>query len=478
MKEKPGQSRSWEQKTLPPSLEEAIGPDWAAEEIGFVDFGDSRLSRRCAMLLEDFFAQPMSSIPQACEAINKTKAAYEFFDNSSVEWQKTLLGHRKKTQQRMAEHSTILAVQDTTSLNFSTHPATGGIGPINRKKDLGLMLHNTLAFTTDGVALGLVEVQCWARDPLEFGKKKTRQQRSIQDKESQKWLGSLQVCQQLQEHLSPTRLVSIGDREADIYGLFQLAAETPQGPHLLIRAMHNRKLSASELKLWDWMKGQPVADLYTLTIPRKGKQAPRPASLQVRYAPVRLQPPRSGKAGGPPMALWAIGAQELNPPPRAKPVSWMLLTTLPVTTVAQALEKIHWYTIRWQIELFHKILKSGCQAEKRQLEQKERLQRCLILDMIVAWRIQLLIKLGREVPDLPASVAFEMAEWQALYCFIHKTTQLPEQEPTLNEAIRWVAKLGGFLGRKQDGHPGSLTLWRGLHRLHDIVEAWKIFRPP
>lgn len=154
----------------------------------------------------------------------------------------------------------------------------------------------------------------------------------------------------------------------------------------------------------------------------------------------------------------------------------MLLTTLPVTCFAEACEKLDWYAIRWNIEVFHKILKSGCQSEARQLKEFDRLQRCLALDLLVAWRLQLLLQLGRQLPDLPASAVFSKEEWQALYCFIHKTSHPPTLEPTLQETMRMVGKLGGFLGRKRDGQPGVTTLWRGLQRLSDITLAWVLFR--
>jgi hypothetical protein len=157
-----------------------------------------------------------------------------------------------------------------------------------------------------------------------------------------------------------------------------------------------------------------------------------------------------------------------------EPICWLLLTTLPVTTLEEAIEKIKWYMIRWQIELFHKVLKSGCRVEDRQRNSVEKLTRSLMVDAVVAWRTLLLTKLGREVPDLPCTVVFDEYEWKVLYYCVNKTHDLPVKEPTLQEAIRMVARLGGFLGRKADGQPGSATIWKGMTRLYDILETWRI----
>ncbi len=445
-----------------------------------MDFADRRLAERSVTLLNDFYAQPMASLPQACGTVSKTKAAYEYFDNFSVEFPALLSSHAQATLQRLPDHAVILAVQDTTSLNHSSHPATEGLGPIgtNKDKTVGLLVHSTLLFTPEAVPLGLLDVQVWARNPQEFGKKKTRAQRPIEHKESYKWLSSFQACQKAQAQLPQTMLVSIADRESDIYELFELALSQPDNPHLLIRAEQNRPLQEEAGYLWDFMARQPVAATLEAHVPPKNKRPQRDATLEVRFAPVPIKPPARLGSSHPTLKLWAVWAQEVAPPPGAGPISWMLLTTLPVETVEQALEKLRWYALRWQIELFHKVLKSGCRAEDRQLKTEERLQRCLFFDLLVAWRILLLTKLGREVPHLPASTVFEPEEWQVLYCFIHKTTQLPQQEPSLREAIRMVAQLGGFLGRKADKQPGSITLWRGLQRLQDLVAGYKLRQAP
>lgn len=461
-------------------MQSTLGAVWAQHELQAVDFADQRLAERSVTLLNDFYVQPLASVPQACGTVSKSKAAYEYFDNFSVEFQALMSSHAQATLQRLQDYPVVLAVQDTTSLNHSTHSATEGLGPIgsNKDKTTGMLVHSTLVFTPEAVPLGLLDVQVWARLKEEFGKKKTRAQRPIEQKESYKWLRSFQACQKAQAQLPQTMLVNIGDRESDIYELFELALSQPHHPHLLIRAEQNRQVEDEASHLWDLMARQPVGATIEAHVPPKNKRPERDATLEVRFAPVPIKPPARLGSSHPTLKLWAVWAEEVAPPPGAEPISWMLLTSLPVLTVEQALEKLQWYAIRWQIELFHKVLKSGCRAEDRQLKTEERLERCLFFDLLVAWRILLLTKLGREVPHLPASTVFEPEEWQVLYCFIHKTTQLPEPEPSLREAIRMVAQLGGFLGRKGDKEPGSITLWRGLQRLHDLVAGYKLRQAP
>jgi hypothetical protein len=151
----------------------------------------------------------------------------------------------------------------------------------------------------------------------------------------------------------------------------------------------------------------------------------------------------------------------------------MLLTTCEVTSTAGAIEKINWYRLRWGIEVYHRTLKSGCKIEQRQLGTADRIETCLAIDLVVAWRIFHLAKLGREVPDVPCTVFFEEFEWKALHTHITKTPVPPTDPPSLRQALHMVARLGGFLGRRGDGEPGTTTLWRGLQHLDGIAAMWK-----
>jgi hypothetical protein len=454
---------------------QAVVQDWPEEELGHARLGDKRLTRRLVNLLRDFYAQPQSSIPQACQNLTKTKAAYRFMENPKMTLDKILQAHYESTLERLKGEKIVLAVQDTTSLDYSTHPETEDLGIIGlgKQKDIiGLLLHDTMAYSPEGVPLGLVDVQCWARQDI--GKSKLRSKLPIEQKESYKWLKSFQKSAETQKRCPGTTLVSIGDREADIYELFELAQKKPVdgGPELLVRARHDRILVEGQEHLWENISRQPVSGIQEVKIPRRGKNRSRIATLEVRFAQVCLKPPR-GKPRRE-LTIWAILAREINPPEENVPIEWLLLTTLEVSTFEQAVEKLGWYTIRWNIEVYHRTLKSGCKIEERQLCTADRLETCLAIDMIVAWRIAYLTKLGRDTPNVPCTVYFEEDEWKALVAYITHNPVPPETPPTLHEAIRMVATLGGFLGRKGDGEPGTKSLWMGLIHLDDITEMWEI----
>jgi hypothetical protein len=457
------------------TVERSHSTDWADEEWGHAALGDTRLVQRLVSLGRDRYAHPQANIPQTCGSRSKTKAAYRFFDHERVTLQNLLAPHIESTTKRVAKEKVVLAIQDSTSLNYGTHPATEGLGPINNIPTgvVGLMLHGTLAVNTDGTPLGLLSAQCWARDPKDFGKKARRHQLPIEEKESNKWLISFKAATATAKASPDTTVVSVGDREADIYELFVLADQTPNAPLLLVRAQHDRKLLAEQSRLSEHMNKCPEAGIQEITVPRKGSRPARIAQLSIRYSKVELAPP-TGKEKQAPLSIWAILAEEKKSPEGIEPLRWLLLTTAPTDSFKDACKHLSWYTQRWTIEVFHKTLKSGCRIENRQLGSANRLEACLAIDLVVAWRIHYLTKLGRETPDVPCSIYFEEAEWKALATFVTKKPITDDNQPTLREAIRMVATLGGFLGRKGDGEPGTQTLWLGLQRLDDITEMWKV----
>jgi hypothetical protein len=449
--------------------------DWAEEEFGRFDAGDRRLGERLGVLARDFFARPTATLPEACQGSEaKVKAAYRFCKNPEVDMQTVLTPHVEATVDRIRDHPVVLAVQDTSDLNYTHHPGTEDLGPLQSIDDLtvGLKLHDTMVFTPEGMPLGLLDVQCWARDGSEGAKPKNR---PIEDKESAKWLHSYRRVAEVQRLVPETMLVSMGDREADIYELFQEALADPKGPQLLVRSERSRQRQVeAEGLLWPYMARKRVAGFVDIVIPRKGSRPARNARLAVRFGAVRLQPPK-GKPGEP-LSVWAVYAHEVDYDPQeiSEPLKWMLLTTVPTTTFDEAWERLRWYAKRWGIEVFHRVLKSGCRIEDRQLRKAERLTTCLAIDMVVAWRIHWLTYLGRETPDIACDVFLAEEEWKAL-CAVNSRAAPPDQPPTAYEAIRMIAKLGGFLGRKSDGFPGPTTLWRGLERLADIVTGWRTY---
>lgn len=451
--------------------------DWAEQEFGAVELPDARLRQRLLTLARDFYARPTANVPQACGSRARTKAAYRFFDHAKIDMKTLLAPHYEATTERLAREPLVLAVQDTTSLNYTAHGATQGLGPIGTTAHgaQGLELHCTLALNPQGTPLGFIDVQCWARDAEDVGKTARRKSTPIEAKESMKWLSSYKAATDVAARLPASRVVSVGDRESDIYELFELAARTEHGPGLLVRARHDRKVLAEQKLLWPALQAQPLAATQVLKLPRQGNRAARTATLEIRWQALNLCPPKTRAKDGVPLAVWAVLAQERDAPPGATPLEWMLLTTVAVGSAEDALERLHWYSQRWGIEVLHRTLKSGCRIEDRQLGNAQRLEACLAIDLVVAWRIFYLTKLGREVPQAPCTVYFEELQWQSLMIFTDRNPIPPREPPTLREAIRRVAGLGGFLGRKSDKEPGTEVLWRGLQRLDDITQACTYF---
>jgi len=450
-------------------------PGWVRRELGGAKLGDRRLEERLLQLGSAFFARPQANIPQACGSPAAAKAAYRFFDHDQVTMDALLEPHHQATIDRMRRHSVVLVAQDTSSLNYTMHPEMQGIGPISNrvKGPQGLMVHSALAFCPDGLPLGLLDIECWARDPREFGKKKLRHSKPIEAKESFKWIRALTPIGSAAGQCPSSRVVTLADRESDIFE-YLLEART-RGLDVVVRAKENRALDQEVQRLWPHMHLRPKAGTIELQVPRHGKQPARTAEMSVHCGEVTLAPPQD-KRHLAPIRMWVVFTREELPPKEVKePLEWMLLTTVPVSGLVDAIERVQWYARRWGIEVFHRILKSGCQIEDRQLGTADRLEACLAIDAVVAWRIHYLTWLGRATPDLPCTVAFEDDQWKAVIVF--KTRKPPpEQPPSLRQMIRSIAQLGGFLARKSDGEPGTQTLWRGLQRMDDITAAFRSFR--
>ena len=449
--------------------------DWAEEEFGKAQLQDERRVKRLLTIARDFWAHPEANIPQASGSRAKTKAAYRFFENKEHTMEKILAPHYKSVIERASREKVVLAVQDTTELNYSTHPATQDLGLIGTHKDgaVGLIVHDTMCFNEEGTPLGLVDVQVWARDPADFGKRELRKELGIEQKESNKWLKSFKAVTEAQRQCRDTTFISVGDREADIYELFVLAQDNPQGPKLLIRSRQDRLMVDGQVHLWEYVASQPISGIREVRVPRKNNKPGRDAKLGVRFAQVTLTAPKA-KSHLKDLEVWAVLAEEIECPEVETPLRWMLLTTLTVETFEQADKAITLYCKRWGIEIYHKTLKSGCKIEQRQLGSADRIEACLGIDMVIAWRVYHLVKLGREIPDMPCTVFFEDSEWKALVAYKTKNPIPPAEPPKLREAMHIVASLGGFLGRKSDGEPGTQTLWLGIQRLDDITAMWKI----
>jgi hypothetical protein len=449
---------------------------WAEEEFGEADLGDKRLNARLVQLAEILGEKPQFSLPDASGEPATLKAAYRFFDNEQVTPEGILHAHIAASYRRMASLKLVLAVQDTTYLDWTAHPDTEGLGPLASATRQGLLAHSTVGFSEERVPLGVLAQQVWARDAETFAHLKDHKQRAIEDKESYKWLKSLAAVEAAHQACPDTQFVSVGDREADIYDLFM--TERSPGVDLLVRAAENRRVESEERYLWAAVEASPVVASAEVKVPPRNGQTGRTAQLAIRWREITLRPPRKrAKEKLARVRVWAVWAVETDPPPNLPAVEWLLLTTVSVQTTQDALQRLAWYACRWGIEVWHKVLKSGCRIEARQLETADRLKRCLTLYAVIAWRILYATMLSRSVPEASCLTLLTETEWQALYCAIHHTTILPPTPPTLHQAVRWIAQLGGFQNRKRDGHPGVTVMWKGFQHLSDLTYMYLVFRP-
>ncbi|MFM9025457.1 MAG: IS4 family transposase [Planctomycetaceae bacterium] len=453
--------------------------NWIEAELGGAELGDARLTARLLEMTGRFYDKPTANIPQACGSAAEAKAAYRFLDNEAVQWEAILKPHFQATEQRVGEERLVLVPQDTTALNYSTHTATTGLGKIGHSSEsvVGLMLHDTIALSAQGTPLGLLDARIWARP--EKSTRHERHERPIAEKESDKWLQSYRAVSAVQDRCRKTRLVVMADRESDIHDLFVERGRHSHAADLLIRADRgrNRRVADGDEPhelLWSSVGAAAVVGVRELLVPPGENRVPRLAMLEVRSRAVTLVPPQR-KPDLPPVEVHAVLARETAPPEGAEPIEWMLLSTVPVDSKADAFERLDWYARRWAIEVYHRILKSGCRVEQRQLATSARLSNCLAIDMVVAWRIHHLTMLGQETPDVACTVSFTDSEWKALTTFVSRKKDPPPQPPSLTEAVRLLGKLGGHLGRKGDGEPGSEVLWRGMARLTDIEYAYSIY---
>jgi len=467
---------------------------WAAEELGQADLGDKRLNDRLIALCDRFSESPESPINQACEDWAETKAAYRFFKNQGVKQGDILKAHRQMTAERAKPYKTILAIQDTSYFVYTSHVGTKGLGPMSLKKGKhvkkifsnGLIMHACLGVTTEGLPLGLLDQRVFVRKLLSAKRRRLADVTPLEKKESYRWLESLSNTQAI---MGDTQVVTVCDREADMYGLFELS-ERLKSP-VLVRANVDRAINKKSryaeqgvVRLWDFMRNRPAAGTITIEIPQRKATAhvkarnARTAILTVKFGAFAFNPPRNNikhrKSHLPDLPMYAVYAYEAEPPEKEEPVEWMLLTNLQVSNFQEACEKVRWYCLRWRIEMYFKVLKSGFKVEDCRLATADRLIRYLAIMSIVAWRLFMITLIARTEPDTPCTEFLSDPEWKVLYRSVNKGKALPKNVPAIGDVTIWIARLGGFLARKSDGMPGTIALWRGWKRLTDLTDGWNL----
>lgn len=463
--------------------------NWVDNEFQHTNLCDKRLDTRLLLIAKRLAAQFGKNVASSFSTWKDIKAAYRFFSNTKVTIKDLLFSHVTETLNRVRTHSRVLFIQDTTYINYKNRPETEGLDITNGNKKFaedttGLMLHNTLALSTEGVPLGLINQSYIDRKQLHEGSYEEKRRRrhlnsNVSEKESLRWITGVSESQALD--LGDTEVIHIADRESDFYEFFRDTSAI--GAHVLIRAAKNRSINKEnrrakpEAHLFDYMKAKQAQGKMTLNIQVNGQDKYRPATLSIIYSPISMPPPpnktRNKDGDLPLLDLFAVMAIERNPPKGYEALCWVLLTDLVISSLEDATEKINWYALRWNIELFHKVLKSGCAVEQAQLRHAERLKKYITVKSIIAWRLFWLSRYYKHNEQASCLAVLTEVEWKILYRKTQKTKYLPVVPPTIGEAFIWIAKLGGYIGRRTDPPPGMISLWRGWQRLMDIVEDYQ-----
>lgn len=479
---------------------------WAIEEMKEANLNDKRLNERLARVLSLLGGHPTASIPAACGGHAEMTGAYRLFNNEKVGFDNILQPHIENTRRRVADQPTVLLVQDTTEIDL-TRPEQQvvGAGRLDGGARRGVFLHPLHAFTPDGTPLGTLQATVWTRDeppPSAAERSALRKHTPLEEKESVRWVDMLRHARQEAQRASETQFVCLADSEADIYELFAEAEEEPRAVDWIVRACQNRALqqpdekspenaesdAAETNRVREQVLKQKVLFTHTINVrgrtakvgcEERGRRQPRrsrSAELEVRAARVTLRPPWRYGRKLPVVTVNVVLVREINPPADDVPVEWILLTSLPIDEVEQVRQVIQYYCVRWMIEIFFRTLKTGCRVEKRQFEQLDRFLPCLAVYLIVTWRTLYVCRLGRAFPDISCEVIFEPEEWKSVYHVVRRQPP-PDEPPTLQQMVRMVAQLGGYVNRKRTDEPGPQTVWLGLQRAHDIALCWNTFGP-
>jgi hypothetical protein len=463
---------------------------WASNEFGTAELGDRRLTQRLVSIAQTKGEMPGASFLETVQGQPAAVAGYYRFierpDDTQVDMSNILAPHRQRTLRRMQSLSEVLCIHDTTALNFSTRPACQGLGVIGKNQTAtessGLRLHSSFVVDAqDGVPLGLLHWQCDAPELKPERHGKDERLIPVEEKDTYRWIEALTATIDCARNLTATHVIHVMDREADFFDLFHHWSIS-RGDDLIVRAKHNRQ-SPQGLKSFDAVAR--LAPFGTLEVdvprksarPKKGKQAAQPhrakrrATLTLRWMQMTIQPPPYGPSQAhPPVAVWLLHAREETlPTDGAKPLEWLLLTTMPIQTLDDAAKILSYYAKRWRIEDWHRILKTCCRVEEPAHQDAECLKRLLAINMVIAWRIHLMTLLGREVPNLKAETLFSDLEIRVMRLYANKK-RLPI--PTnLGEAVRLVARLGGYLNRGHGPPPGAEVLWRGTIYLTALCDG-------
>lgn len=500
--------------------------EWSQNQLRSLDLGNTRRYDRFCTLLTQMISNPQGSLPAQCCSRAAIKAAYRAISYPKVKASDLMASHAVATlahlQAQPPGDGVILNVQDTTTLNFTTHlalPGQGSIGKNSKSGVTGFHAHGTLLLGASGYVYGMLDSEFYARDDAAMEARRQagagkRNREKAEDKESARWLRSLRRSAELAATRAPDTLtINVADREADMYELWLLADElrvtTPQ-LHLLVRSQHNRKLHEADGCLHETLASLPAQAEWEIELPAAKGLGSQIRKVQCVWQQVTLDVPahqRKYQKHTQCQKLWAIEVREPNPPEGAEALHWIILSTWPIADGKSAREALGWYVQRWQIEVLHRTWKTGCKVEDRRVQDPKTMQRLMMLDLMVAVQLLSLVKAARLTPEAPACNLLGAAQNECLAAIAasrvpaqkplgesqSKTAQatvspginslssdqaphasLSEKAPimSIGEAVEKIARLGGYRGNMKKRPPGAELLWRGIQRLHDLTTGW------
>ncbi len=455
---------------------------WVKQELESVDIGDKRLNNRMMHLLTATSQQPDKSITQLFHTRKEVQACYRFFSNSQVDENKVIEPHLHKTIERANKHSVVLALSDTTSLNFTSRKTLKDSGYISSNNAQGFFCHTSIAVTPDRLHLGVIGKKFWSREK-EKVKRVHREHRLLADKESYRWLEAYVNSCNLAASCIETQVVHITDREGDIFEVFseyKTRIQNGVAADFVIRSSHNRTVclkNKSASLLYKTLEESKILGEIAFDITKRQEGTKRRVHQTIQALPVVIKSRYGADKPGVQVSINAVYLKEINPPEGEKPVSWCLLTSLPIENIEEIKKVVEYYLCRWEIEIFFKTLKSGCKIEEKSLRSAKRLFPLFCLYLIVAWRVNHLLQMGRVVPEVSCDVFFDDSEWKAAYVAVTRNKKPPPHAPKMQEMLGYIAKLGGHLGRKNDPPAGTKAIWVGICKLTQYVDAWDLFGP-
>jgi len=458
--------------------------DGIANELEGIDLGDERRNRRSKKVIETLAANAEASINMACATWHDTIGAYRLFNSPEVTPEKILQPHRQATLVRMREEPVVLIVQDTTELDYTKHPAED-VRYLNTEHRRGLYVHHHLAVLPDKLCLGVVGSENFDRDLESLGKSHERRTLPIEEKESYRWLKGYRLACELAAECPTTQIVSVADRECDIYDIFVDASKQDgKRAEYVIRAQEDRSTLERNpaagpkvyCKVRDEVRRSPLRGTRILDLCATPKRAARQAAVEIRAIPVQVKPPHARAHLMPSVTHNVVLVQEVGGPNDGTDIDWLLITTLSIDTLEQILLVLQYYVARWVVEIYFRILKSGCRVEQIRLETKHRLLNCLAFYQVIAWRVMHLTYLNRTVPEISCTAAFTTSEWKSVWR-VATRQELPKKPPSLGELMKLIAQLGGYNNRATEPPPGPQSIWVGMRRMVDFAIAWESFGP-